>query len=94
MTTRHWNWHGRIFKFVHKFWELDISWSEPTEWTNYFATDFRLNRKADHAGFHFSLDIMRFSFEFYVYDHRHWDYDSNQWLGNGRTGTETELDNW
>lgn len=84
--------HGRFLKFQHKFWEVSFHWASQDSWTTYFSADITANRRTDHAGFRFSIEVMRFSFEFEIYDQRHWDYDAGKWDRYERT--ETELDDW
>lgn len=40
----------------------------------------RWNRKVDHAGFLFELEILGLSTHFEIYDHRHWDYETDNWM--------------
>lgn len=49
-------------------------------WSNLF--DFELDLipfGRDHASVGFSLTILGFMVDCKVYDHRHWDYDTNSW---------------
>ena len=46
---------------------------------NYFDLEISWNKKQDHAGFNFMLNILKFSFEFNIVDTRHWDYDNDCW---------------
>jgi len=60
----------------HKFLEVQLDRFE--EWS-YFKFNFELTRKQDHAGLHFHLELFGFSVIVAIYDHRHWNYDKNEW---------------
>jgi len=62
----------------NKAYELEIIYKE-FEWTNFFKFNLMFNRKTDHAGLHFELEIMDFQFYFRIYDIRHWDYKNDNW---------------
>jgi hypothetical protein len=92
MDTRTHHWHGRFFRFPHKFWELCLTWEMPNNWKDYFRFDLSWTRNCDHAGFRFDFSLARLQIEFLIYDQRHWDYDTQQWSKHYRT--DTEFDEW
>ena len=42
----------------------------------------RKDKKCDHAGFNFSLNIFGFKSLYSNVDNRHWDYDNDTWETN------------
>jgi len=50
-----------------------------------FDIGLKWNTREDHAGirFHFSIYHL-FLYEIAIYDHRHWDYDNEDWCGDGK----------
>ena len=65
----------------HKF--LEIEAGEHEEWWSYFDFHVGWSRRVDHAGFRFEIDIVCFSFSFIIYDHRHWNFDQDDWCSEG-----------
>jgi len=49
---------------------------------SYFDITLKWNRRTDHAGFIFDIQLFGFYFIFQVYDNRHFDYEFNCWEGN------------
>lgn len=66
--------HGRISK--NKFWEIDCYhyswyWLEiEFEWRG---------RGHDHAGPELGIGLFGYYINFNIYDHRHWDINTNNW---------------
>lgn len=67
--------HGSIWK-PHKFWEFQLA-KIPSSFLFGFQASF--NTKQDHAGFRIELTLFGLFIEFQIYDHRHWDYEANDW---------------
>jgi hypothetical protein len=65
--------HGTITE--NKCWEIDISTSQ------YNSFDFRLtfSTKVDHAGLKFCFAVCKFELRASIYDHRHWNYETDSW---------------
>jgi hypothetical protein len=52
---------------------LEISFRVAT-WSSIVAVDLDVRRKQDHGGLFFRCEMLKlFSFEFNIYDQRHWD---------------------
>lgn len=51
-------------------------------WQEWSYFDFRMkwNRRTDHAGFDFNIEILGLYFILTVYDNRHWDYENDRWV--------------
>jgi len=60
----------------HKFLEISIR-KNIYSVTTFYNSCASWTRKTDHAGCHFYISIWRYSFEFSIYDHRHWDRQRN-----------------
>ena len=58
---------------------LEIVSMLSNSWNSYFTLDISLNKNQCHAGFHFLLCILKWQFEFNIFDIRHWDYKNNCW---------------
>ena len=69
--------HKKIFD--HKILELELLWIKEWSWFT-FVLDW--NRKQDHAGFHFEIEITGLVFMFNFRDIRHWNKDTNNWQAN------------
>ena len=68
-----------ISKYKHFELQLDY-WKK---WTQWFCFEISLNRKVDHEGFRFNIEIMFKSFHIWIYDTRHYhDPSYGQWLEN------------
>lgn len=66
--------HGRISK--NKAWEL-----EHTFYDGMLADcNFEFTTKGDHAGLDLALGILGYGVHFRIYDTRHWDYETNDWV--------------
>lgn len=62
---------------THKF--LEVGYQPSDE---HFDFNLRLAGAGyDHAGLSFFIQAFGWMFELSIYDHRHWDYDKNQWGG-------------
>jgi hypothetical protein len=64
--------------------DIELSPSEDTyhlyfNLFNLFELNIIKNDKTDHAGFHFSLNILGLNFDYNHYDIRHWNYDNDDW---------------
>ena len=56
---------NKSFEFQLTKWE---------NWTNYFNFCLTFNRRQDHAGLRFDIEILGLNLRTQIYDHRHWDY--------------------
>jgi len=61
----------------HKFWELEIYKS-----SDIVDAFFRFDCCQSHAGLHLGLALLGYNIEFQIYDHRHWDYEEEDWYYN------------
>jgi hypothetical protein len=67
----------RLYK--NKYLELQSGiWQE---W-NYVNLYLKWDRKTDHAGFHFNIELFGLYFIFDIYDIRHWNWEENCWVGS------------
>jgi hypothetical protein len=41
--------------------------------------EFRFSIREDHAGLNIEVGLIGYSFEFSIYDIRHWNYESDEW---------------
>jgi hypothetical protein len=57
---------------------LELQSGTWSHWS-YFHFQLRLNRKTDHAGFYFYIEILGLYFIFQIFDHRHWDWENDCW---------------
>lgn len=72
--TPYWSRSGKIIN--HKYWELE------SYYHNYFWFEFTFDLQftgKDHAGIDFVIGILGYYFCFNLYDHRHWNSDTNNW---------------
>jgi hypothetical protein len=60
----------------HKFFECEFGRHKYWDW---FRFDVSWTRTQDHAGLHFDFELCGWFCFFAVYDHRHWDYDEDDW---------------
>lgn len=60
--------------FPNKFWELSIHRDNVI-----LGYSFLISTQTDHAGLFITFTLFRFTFDFQVYDNRHWDDESNSW---------------
>lgn len=60
----------------HKFWEFEII-RNPDYLFNVML-DVSLSG-SDHAGILFRLGLLHYEMDVNIYDHRHWDPDTNDW---------------
>lgn len=58
----------------HKFWEFEINRDNIL-----FGFDFRYTIKTDHAGLWSSISLFFITFNFQIYDRRHWDVENDEW---------------
>jgi hypothetical protein len=65
--------HGTITE--NKCWEIEFCKNKTTD------LDFRFSfsTKGDHAGLKIGFIIGKFEFRASIYDHRHWDYETDSW---------------
>jgi hypothetical protein len=66
-------WVGSTF-LEHKFWEIQISKS-----CELLRLEFSWTVQEDHAGIRLELGLLGYQIDFNIYDHRHWDTDTNTW---------------
>lgn len=59
----------------HKYWECQTMKSN-----DIVAFDLRYTTRRDHAGLELWLGLFGYAVNFQIYDHRHWDYDKNDWV--------------
>ena len=66
---------GRIGSY--KSWELDTWFTE-----NAYLLGFSISytRKRDHAGIRIEFQIWNLSVDFTIYDNRHWDHKTDDWV--------------
>lgn len=62
--------------FKNKFFEFEVY--QDCEYLLHFNFDWR--RKCDHAGVRFVLGLFGYELMFCVYDNRHWDDKTNDWV--------------
>jgi hypothetical protein len=77
LPNQYWeNLYGNSGKtpFPHKFWELNVYSSNII-----LGYKFQFSTQTDHAGLFMSISLFRFTVEFQIYDHRHWDDEENCW---------------
>lgn len=64
----------------HKFFEYQLSLGKKLA-TEPFLLRLHWTSKTDHAGIRFEFSVYKlFFYELSVYDHRHWDYDVEDWV--------------
>lgn len=68
------SWHGST-PFKHKYWELQIYKSSD-------ILDFNLNItvRQSHSGVRVCFGLIGYNIDFDVYDHRHWNNDTNSFF--------------
>jgi len=66
------------FGLEHKYYNVQVDyWG----WRNLFDFTLDLSLKGrDHAGIEFSMTVLGFGFVLQIYDTRHWDDETNQWV--------------
>lgn len=69
---------GSFFNIPNKFWEVQMAKFSDGE-----IFDFRISytTNCDHAGFKFHFEVLGIFVTLQVYDCRHWDYDTNKYVG-------------
>ncbi len=74
-----WSYGHKITK--NKAFEIQVGWWD--EWS-YIDIEFRWNRKCDHAGIRFGIEIFGVHLYIEMHDIRHWDDEKNKWsINNG-----------
>lgn len=68
--------HGKFF-IKHKFWEIEFI--REKEYWQWFQLNINFNRKTDHAGLHVIFEILGYVINFDIYDHRHWNFETDSW---------------
>jgi len=63
----------------HKYLEIELNKFSIKDTYSWFKFLIDFSTKRDHAGFQFSLDFLGFFGNIHIYDHRHWDYDRQDW---------------
>lgn len=58
----------------NKCWELEILKSNELVRFN-----LKITTRQDHAGVSITIALLGYSTNFKLYDHRHWDYETNNW---------------
>jgi len=61
---------NKSFEFQFETWK---------NWWSYFNIDISWTRQTDHAGFTFMFEVMGVMLVITIYDHRHWDDETNDW---------------
>lgn len=59
----------------NKYWELEILKSNEL-----IGFNFSITSRQDHAGLAVTVAVLGYSINFKLYDHRHWDYEINNWI--------------
>lgn len=62
---------NKYFEFQTAFWKNNNE--------TIFDLDIHINKKCDHAGFHFDLNVWKFYIGINLYDSRHWDNGWDEW---------------
>ena len=65
---------GKIFK--NKAWELEHTFYDGL----ILDCSFEFTRKMDHAGLELGLGILGYGISFHLYDIRHWNNETNDWV--------------
>lgn len=81
---RHWSKHRKFFtSYYYKKISEHKTFEWQTEywgWTRLFRFELDLSLKGEcHAGPKLELTLFGFMVAVNVYDHRHWDHDTNDW---------------
>jgi len=64
--------------------ELEIFWGEDHCNISWFTFKVESREKCDHPGFFFELSLLRlFSFNFFIYDGRHWNWEEDRFFEEG-----------
>jgi hypothetical protein len=66
-------WGGKLFK--HKAWEFEIYRCETI-----VELEARFSIRTDHAGLTVGLGLFSYALRAQLYDTRHWDYNTNNWI--------------
>jgi len=82
-----------VFFKLSKYKGVEIEVCTLSRFRTYFDIDFTWSRNTHHAGFHSYISLFKVSFEFNIYDIRHWDSILNRWesLPKPKVG---EKDEW
>jgi hypothetical protein len=59
---------------------LEIEGGYNKNFCNWFNFSICSDRKMDHAGFHFDIELLGLWGDISIYDNRHWDTDNNCWI--------------
>ena len=57
----------------------EVEWGYHKEWNDYFCIYIDWTRRCDHAGFGLNLEMCGLSFDFDIYDYRHWNSNEKYW---------------
>lgn len=68
--------------------EINAYWHK--DYWALFSFNSNWTFKGDHPGFQFQFDILRFSFEFNLYDGRHWNWEADRFYLPGEEAAERE----
>ena len=66
-------WSGQLS--TNKYWEVQID-----ETADLISGDFRYTMRQDHAGLFLSVGLVGYEVILNIYDHRHWDQETNDWV--------------
>lgn len=69
---------------------LEINLYYYRKYWDWFYFTVNLGRKRDHAGFRFEIAIPFLSFEFHIYDRRHWNFSKDRWYLPGEDSWSTD----
>lgn len=59
--------------------EIQPSFHSGLNWGS-LGINFEYSQKCDHAGFNFDLNLIWFTLCIHFYDHRHWDYNKDDYV--------------
>lgn len=69
------------------FWGMEMNLGFQKQW-HWIDFRFKLDRKTDHAGFHFELELFGYYFYLNIQDSRHWNYKEDRWYYSGEESNE------
>lgn len=78
MTSKHFVlFHRQLTR--NKTFELQLSYFSLKDSRSLFEARLKWTVRTHHAGPEFRLEILGLYFGFGIHDHRHWDYDADDW---------------
>ena len=69
-------WMGKT-PIKHKYWEVQVIKNN-----NLLRLELQVTTQQDHAGCNLELGLFGYELHFTVYDHRHWDHNTGDWVTN------------